>query len=86
MKELACFKRQLVIESNSLKRLALYHVRMITEHFRVGFGDILLQSLKAAHVKNILFPRNTTYPIPLVKCLGHDILVVYDKAVEAKKT
>jgi hypothetical protein len=86
MKELACFKRQLVIESDLLERLARHHVRMITEHFRVRFGDMFLQSLKATYVKNIPSPRNTTYPIPLVKCLGHDILVVYDKAVEAKKT
>jgi hypothetical protein len=85
MKELACFERQLVIESNLLERLARCHVWMITEHFCVRFGEIFLQSLKASYVKNILSPRNTTYPIPLVKHFGHDILVVYDKAVEAKK-
>ena len=59
---------------------------MITEHFRVRLGEVFLQSLKATYVKIILCPRDTTYPIPLVECLGHDILVVYDKAVEAKKT
>jgi len=50
---------QLISESNLLKRLALYHAWMITEHFRVRFGDIFLQPLKAAYVKNILSPRNT---------------------------
>lgn len=30
---------------------------MVTEHFRVRFVDKFLQSLKAAYVKNILFPE-----------------------------
>lgn len=58
---------------------------MITEHFRVRLEEYFFQPLEVTYIKQIVrSDKTTTYPISFVECLGHNVHIVRDEAIEAK--